>query len=89
MRLAPRARSPTTTGSGDAGVARIATRHRSAVTNLFIALRAASLTSQRARTLLQAGLIEAGSSALCDRSALLSQDSALDTQLHALAGHDA
>jgi high-affinity iron transporter len=60
-----------------------------AVTNLFIALLAASLASQLARALAQAGFLEAGSSPLWDSSALLSQDSALGTLLHALAGYDA
>ena len=73
-----------------AGLTRIPTRHVFSVTNLFIALLAGSLASQLARALAQAGFIEAGSSPLWDSSALLSQDSALGTLLHALevGAHD-
>ena len=59
------------------------------VTNVLIALIAASLASQLARTLAQAGFIEAWTTPLWDSSWLLSPDSALGTFLHALMGYDA
>ena len=72
-----------------AGLSRIPTRHVFSVTNVFIALLAGSLASQLARALAQAGFIDAWSSPLWDSSALLAQNSALGTLLHALAGYDA
>ena len=72
-----------------AGLARIPARHVFSVTNLLIALLAGSLASQLARALAQAGFIDTWTSPLWDSSRLLSQDSAVGTLLHALAGYDA
>lgn len=72
-----------------AGLARIPARHVFSATNVLIALLAGSLASQLTRALTQAGVIEAWSSPLWDSSRILSQDSALGTFLHALAGYDA
>jgi high-affinity iron transporter len=59
------------------------------VTNVLIALLAASLGSQLVKALAQAGLLEAGTAPVWDSSHLLAQDSALGTFLHALVGYDA
>jgi high-affinity iron transporter len=72
-----------------AGLARVPARHIFSVTNLLIALLAASLASPLARALAQAGLLELGTAPLWDTSRLLSPGSALGTFLHALAGYDA
>ena len=72
-----------------AGLARIPTRHVFAVTNVLIALLAASLASQLARALAQAGFLEAWSNPVWDSTRLLAPDSALGTLLHALVGYDA
>ena len=72
-----------------AGLARVPARHIFSVTNLLIALLAASLASQLARALAQAGFLELGTTPLWDSSRLLAPDSALGTFLHALAGYDA
>lgn len=71
-----------------AGLARVPARHIFAVTNLLIALLAASLASQLARALAQAGLLDIGTVPLWDSSQLLAPDSALGTVLHALLGYD-
>ena len=60
-----------------------------AATNVLIALLAASIASQRARALSQAGLIERGTSPLWDSAAWQASDSPLGTLLHALVGYDA
>lgn len=72
-----------------AGLARIPAGRVFAVTNLLIALLAASLASQLARTLAQAGLLDIGSAPLWDSSHLLAPDSALGTLARALVGYDA
>ena len=72
-----------------AGLSKVPTRKLFAVTNVLIALLAASLASQLARALAQAGLIEHGTSPLWDSSALLAPDSAPGALLHALVGYDA
>jgi len=72
-----------------AGLSRIPTRRVFSVTNILIALLAGSLASQLARALAQAGFIESWTSPLWDSNALLSQDSALGTFMHALVGYDA
>jgi high-affinity iron transporter len=59
------------------------------VTNVLIALLAASLGSQLARALSQAGFLEAWTTPLWDSSHVLAQDSAFGTFLHALVGYDA
>lgn len=71
------------------GLARIPARHIFSVTNLLIALLAASLASQLARALAQAGFLETWTSPLWDTAHLLAPDSALGTFLHALVGYDA
>jgi len=71
------------------GLAQVPTRHVFSVTNLLIALLAASLASQLARALSQAGLLEAWTTPVWDSSQLLAQDSALGTFMHALVGYDA
>ena len=72
-----------------AGLVRIPTKHVFSVTNVLIALLAASIASQLARALAQAGFIESGTSPLWDTSAVLEPGSALGTLLHALVGYDA
>ena len=72
-----------------AGLSRIPTRRVFSVTNVLIALLAGALASQLARALAQAGFIESWTSPLWDSNALLSQDSALGTFMHALVGYDA
>ncbi|MFP5340834.1 MAG: hypothetical protein ACLGIW_20530, partial [Gammaproteobacteria bacterium] len=56
---------------------------------VLIALLAASIASQLARALAQAGLVERGTAPLWDSSAWLASDSALGALLHALVGYDA
>ena len=72
-----------------AGLSRIPTQKLFAATNVLIALLAASIASQLARALTQAGLLEHGTAQLWDSSALLASDSALGALLHALDGYDA
>ena len=71
------------------GLSRIPTKRLFAVTNILVALLAASIASQLARTLGQAGLVERWSTPLWDSTAVLAPDSALGTVLHALVGYDA
>lgn len=71
------------------GLARIPARHLFATTNVLIALLAASIASQLARALTQAGFVELWSTPLWDSSGLLGADSPLGTLLHALVGYDA
>lgn len=72
-----------------AGLSRLSARRVFSVTNLLIALLAGSLASQLARSLAQAGFIEAWTTPLWDTSQLLAPDSALGTFFHALIGYDA
>jgi high-affinity iron transporter len=72
-----------------AGLTQVPTRHVFSVTNVLIALLAASLASQLVRTLSQAGLLQSWTTPVWDTSGLLTQDSAAGTFLHALAGYDA
>lgn len=72
-----------------AGLSRIPMRQLFAATNLLIALLAASIASQLARALTQAGLLEHGTAPLWDSSAWLAADSPLGALLHALVGYDA
>jgi high-affinity iron transporter len=72
-----------------AGLSRIPTQKLFAVTNGLIALLAASIASQLARALAQAGLVERWSEPVWDSSSLLSNSSPLGTLLHALVGYDA
>lgn len=72
-----------------AGLARIPARQLFKTTNLLVALLAASIASQLARSLIQAGFIERWSTPLWDSSGLLRMDSPLGGLLHALVGYDA
>jgi high-affinity iron transporter len=72
-----------------AGLARIPIQKLFAATNVLIALLAASIASQLARALTQAGLVERGTAPLWDSSAWLAADSAPGALLHALVGYDA
>jgi high-affinity iron transporter len=72
-----------------AGLSRIPTRQLFAVTNGLVALLAASIASQLARALTQAGLLELGTAPLWDSSTWLAADSPLGALLHALVGYDA
>jgi high-affinity iron transporter len=72
-----------------AGLTRVPTRHVFSVTNVLIALLAASLGSQLVKALSQAGLLASATTPVWDSSHLLAQDSALGTFLHALVGYDA
>ena len=72
-----------------AGLSRIPAKRLFDATNLLIALLAGSIASQLARSLAQAGLIDAWTTPLWDTSHALSPDSALGTLLHALVGYDA
>jgi high-affinity iron transporter len=72
-----------------AGLTRIPARHVFSVTNVLVALLAASIASQLARALAQAGFVESWTAPLWDSSTLLAPDSALGTLLHALVGYDA
>lgn len=71
------------------GLSRIPPQRLFAATNVLIALLAASIASQLAKALAQAGLLDFGILPLWDSSALLAQDSALGTLAHALVGYDA
>jgi high-affinity iron transporter len=72
-----------------AGLSRIPVRHVFTVTNVLVALLAASIASQLAKALAQAGFIDFGAAPLWDSSAALAQDSAAGTLLHALLGYEA
>jgi high-affinity iron transporter len=72
-----------------AGLSRIPAQKLFTATNVLIALLAASIASQLARAMTQAGLIEHGTSPLWDSSGWLASDSALGTLLHGLVGYDA
>jgi high-affinity iron transporter len=71
------------------GLSRIPAQKLFKTTNVLIALLAASIASQLARALAQAGLVELGTEPLWDSSAWLASDSALGSLLHALIGYDA
>lgn len=72
-----------------AGMSRFPAQRLFAATNVLIALLAASIASQLAKALVQAGLLERWSEPLWDSSAWLAPDSALGTLLRALLGYDA
>lgn len=72
-----------------AGLTQVPPRHVFSVTNLLMALLAASLGSQLVRSLAQAGLLESGVTPVWDSSVLLAQDSPVGTFMHALVGYDA
>ncbi len=71
------------------GLSRVPMQRMFAVTNTLILLLAASIASQLARALAQAGLINAWGEALWDTSGLLRVDSPVGTLAHALVGYDA
>lgn len=71
------------------GLSRVPMRRMFTVTNTLVLLLAASIASQLARALSQAGLINAWGQPLWDTSSLLRIDSPLGTVAHALIGYDA
>lgn len=71
------------------GLSRVPVQRMFAVTNTLILLLAASIASQLARALSQAGLISAWGQPLWDTSALLRVDSPMGTLAHALVGYEA
>ena len=72
-----------------AGLSRVPMKRLFAVTNVLILLLAASIASQLARALAQAGVINVWGQPLWDSSALLRVDSPLGTLAHALVGYEA
>lgn len=70
------------------GLSRVPMKRIFAVTNTLILLLAASIASQLARALAQAGLIDAWGQPLWDSSHLIRADSALGTLAHALVGYE-
>lgn len=72
-----------------AGMARIKTHHIFAVTQVFMCLLTASLSSQLAKNLQQADVLSWGAQALWDSTGLLSDNAALAVFLHALMGYEA
>ena len=71
------------------GLSRIPAQRLFQATNVLIAILAASIASQLAKALIQAGLVERWSGPLWDTSALLASDSAIGALLHALMGYEA
>lgn len=71
------------------GLSRVPMRRMFAVTNTLILLLAASIASQLARALSQAGLVNAWGQPLWDTSSLLRIDSPIGTLAHALIGYEA
>lgn len=71
------------------GLARVPMRRVFSVTNTLILLLAASIGSQLARALSQAGVISAWGQPVWDTSGVLRVDSPLGTFAHALVGYDA
>ena len=71
------------------GLSRIPVQRMFAVTNLLILLLAASIASQLARALSQAGLTSAWGQPVWDTSSLLRIDSPVGTLAHALVGYEA
>jgi high-affinity iron transporter len=71
------------------GLSRIPIRALFRTTNVLIGLLAASMASQLAKTLTQAGFIETGVAPLWDSSSAIDPSSAIGTLLHALVGYDA
>lgn len=71
------------------GLSRIPVRRVMAVTQALILLVTASVASQLAKAMAQAGLIQSLAEPLWDTSAWLAPDSALGALLHALAGYEA
>ena len=71
------------------GLSRVPLQRMFAVTNVLILLLAASMASQLARALSQAGLIGIWGQPVWDTSALLRIESPLGTLAHALVGYEA
>jgi high-affinity iron transporter len=71
------------------GLSRVPAHRMFAVTNALIVVLAASIASQLARALAQAGLVDRWTAPLWDSSSWLAPESALGTMLHALVGYDA
>lgn len=71
------------------GLSRVPVRRMFAVTNVLVQLLAASIASQLANALAQAGLFNQWGQALWDTSNWLSMDSPLGTVAHAIAGYEA
>lgn len=71
------------------GLSRVPVRRMFAVTNTLILLLAASIASQLARALSQAGLIGVWGQPLWDTSPVLRVDSSFGTLAHALVGYEA
>jgi len=71
------------------GLSRVPVQRMFAVTNTLILLLAASIASQLARALSQAGLISVWGQPLWDTSPLLRVDSPVGTFAHALVGYEA
>jgi high-affinity iron transporter len=71
------------------GLSRVPMRRMFAVTNTLVLLLAASIASQLARALSQAGVINAWGQPLWDTSLLLRIDSPVGTLAHALVGYEA
>lgn len=71
------------------GLSRIPVQRMFAVTNVLILLLAASIASQLARALSQAGLINTWGQPVWDTSSLLRIDSPAGTLAHALVGYEA
>jgi high-affinity iron transporter len=72
-----------------AGLKRIPARHIFSVTNVLVALLAASIASQLVRDIAQAGFLETLTSPLWDSSSLVAPDSLPGAVLHGLIGYDA
>lgn len=71
------------------GLSRIPVRRMFTVTNLLVQLLAASIASQLARSLSQAGLLNGWGETLWDTSHWMSMQSPAGTVAHALAGYEA
>jgi high-affinity iron transporter len=71
------------------GLSRVPVKRMFAVTNTLVLLLAASIASQLARALSQAGLIDLWGQSLWDTSGWLRVDSAVGTLAHTLAGYEA
>ena len=71
------------------GLSRVPVRRVFTVTNLLVQLLAASIASQLARALSQAGLFNQWGQTLWDTSSWLRIDSPIGTVAHALAGYEA
>jgi high-affinity iron transporter len=71
------------------GLSRVPAKRVFAVTNALIVVLAASIASQLARALTQAGVVQSWTTPLWDSSNWIAVDSPFGALLHALAGYDA